>query len=110
MEVKSPAMKVIEKADNQQAIMKTVNKKYVKSQPKVKKHQSVGVPFIDASSNAIEDFFVGIGRLILAAWSVIFFIPVIIMGVLEGISQGLLKGLQKATTAYEKHLNVKSGK
>ena len=40
-------MKVIEKADNQQAIMKTVNKKYVKSQPKVK-HQGVGVPFIDA--------------------------------------------------------------
>lgn len=109
MDTKSPAMKVIEKADNQQAIMKTVNKKYVKSQPKVK-HQGVGIPFIDASSNAIEDFFFGMGKLILAAWSVFFFIPVIIMGVLEGISQGLLKGLQKATTAYEKHLNVKSGK
>ena len=76
--------------------IKIVNRKYSKTQP-------VEKPFI-LEEGGMTAYYKGFGRFLEAIYNVLFIVPVVVMALLEGISHGILKGLQRATSAYEKRV------
>ncbi len=97
---KSVAMKVAEKVEKQAAIKRVVNKKFSKTQPVVR-------PFI-LDKGGFQYYIHGAWDAVVgpatAVWNVLFIIPVIVLGILEAISQGALAGMEKMVSSYARRL------
>ncbi len=96
------AMKIVEKIKPQPA-----TKPIRKSRP-ASAADSVFEKFDNAIDVWLSRIFLGIGRLVRAVGCVLSIIPAVTMGLLEGLSRGMLISLQKATASYEKFLEDKS--
>jgi hypothetical protein len=86
----------IKMADTKTKINKAVNRKYSKSQP---------VEKCILDEGWIDQYYFGFGKFFGAVWTVLYIVPALVIGLLDGLSHGFLKGLQKATSTHEKRVS-----
>jgi hypothetical protein len=85
------ALKVVEKDE---AIKCKINRKFSKTQPVVSPHALDQDGFVDQFNHGLESF-------VKALYRDVLIMPVLAMGILEGISAGFLAGARKVVKSYE---------
>ena len=86
--------------DTKKKIIKTVNRKYTKTQPTVR-------PGMFDDGGGLDAYRIGVGRFLWAIVGVVVIIPIsVIAGMIGGVSRGLQEGIQLVGDVYKSHLGV----